>query len=208
MPEGPRPDESDDDSDDSDDIPLPEGPPPPRLPPQSQRGRPVRPMPRGNPNNPGGWGHLMPTGQQPARPPRAGPSVIPPRPGGLPAAPSSLPAKPGSIVSAAPAVVTSKPVAAAPAVISAEPQIRDLRKETTVFVPRGVAKKKAPSGLAPVNAAPSAGKVDAEGDTVRVRQEGGTGLLGKLHGVLGAPPKPADTDAEDEYARFLEGLDQ
>lgn len=107
--------------------------------------------------------------------------------------------------------------------ISAEPQLRDLRKETTVFVPRGVAKRKAPgpSGLAPVNAAPNAGNLDADGDQVRVRAAAGPSLMGKLHGVLGssesgaggagvsggAGAAGAGTDStEDEYAKFLEGL--
>jgi hypothetical protein len=96
----------------------------------------------------------------------------------------------------------------ASATISAAPQLRDLRKEATVFVPRGVNRKKAPGGLAPINAAPQAGPVDAEGDSVRVRAPASSGLMGKLSGVLGAESKskPAD-EGEDEYARFLEGLE-
>lgn len=95
--------------------------------------------------------------------------------------------------------------------ISAAPQLRDLRKETTVFVPRGVNKRKAPGGLAPVNSTPNAGTIDAEGDEIRVKRAAGPGLMGKLQGVIGAPQaasKGGEAEAaEDEYARFLEGLE-
>lgn len=225
MPEGPRPEESDDDSDDSDDsddIPLPAGPPPPRPipmarpPPFRPMGMPARP-PRGPPG-PGGWGHLMPGAQQPgARPPRppARPPGMPVRPGGpssLPPRPSSLPAKPGTVLPP----VTAGPVPARPppssssaapppaAMISAEPQLRDLRKETTVFVPRAARRKAGPGGVT-VNATPGAGVVDADGDEVRVRAAPRAGLMDKLGRVLGDDGKKKD-EAEDEYERFLAGL--
>lgn len=189
MPEGPPPEEEPD-SDDSDWIPLPDGPPPPSAlpaPPPIHMGRGGmrgRGQPRGGPHRGG--------------PPRAGPG----RP--LPAAPPSLPAKPGTVpVVTAPAVPRVEPkaaVAAAPvaATISAEPQLRDLRKETTQFVPRAARKK-----AGGVNAAPNAGTVDADGDSVKVRQDQGPGLLGKLKGV-----GVVRDQAEEDYDKFLEGLDQ
>lgn len=192
MPEGPPPEEEPD-SDDSDWIPLPEGPPPPSaLPPAPHHGPP--PPGRGGMRGRGPPRGLPPRGG----PPRAGPG----RP--LPAAPSSLPAKPGTVpVVTAPAVPRAEPkatVAAAPAsaTISAEPQLRDLRKETTQFVPRAARKK-----AGGVNAAPNAGTVDAEGDSVMVKQDRGPGLLGKLKGV-----GVVKDQAEEDYDKFLEGLDQ
>ncbi|TXT04057.1 uncharacterized protein COLE_07754 [Cutaneotrichosporon oleaginosum] len=200
MPDGPRPDESDadsdsDDSDDSDDIPLPAGPPP----------RPVRPPFRPPPRPPRtGWGHLMPGAAQPgapgapARPVRPPPPSFPVRPSSLPPRPPSLPAKPGTVSGPRPAAPAAAPAAAT---ISAAPQLRDLRKEVTVFVPRA-ARKRAPGGVT-VNATPGAGVVDADGDSVRVRAAR-PGLMDKLGRVLGDEEKKDQT--EEEYERFLAGL--
>jgi hypothetical protein len=122
-----------------------------------------------------------------------------------------LPAKPNSDgvaadqppVVSAPSVKTSEAQAGE---ISAAPVMRDLRKEATAFVPRGVKKRK-PGGFS-VNAAPGSGEVDADGDKVRVKQvEEGGGLLGKLAGVLG-PQQPSTSNGgdDDEYQKFLDGL--
>lgn len=98
--------------------------------------------------------------------------------------------------------------------ISAAPQLRDLRKEATAFVPRGVKRKKAAGTM--INAAPGAGEIDEAGDEIRKREGGGPGLLGKLSGVLcdlnSAPGGSVDGatstggSGDDEYQRFLEGL--
>lgn len=76
-----------------------------------------------------------------------------------------------------------------------------------MFVPRGLAKKKAaaPGGVT-VNAAPGSGKVDAEGDQLRTRAAKAPGLMDKLSDVLGTNKPVADQD--DEYERFLAGLDK
>lgn len=192
-----------------------------------------------------GWGHLMDAPTPPQRRPQngagAGPSRLPAPPASLPAKPGSVAA--AAVVSAA-AKTTSAPEASSPsgaissapatsqpsntsaaasadnanaATISAAPQLRDLRKETTVFVPRGV-KRRAP-GVPSVNATPGAGVVDADGDVVKRTSDSGPGLLGKLQAVGVAPtPRGAGgraapahaatgTEAEDDYERFLEGLE-
>lgn len=90
--------------------------------------------------------------------------------------------------------------------------MRDLRKEATAFVPRGVKRKQAaaPGGVS-VNAAPGGGVIDEDGDERRVKQkEEGGGLMGRLKGVLGngstPDPKAGTGGADDEYQKFLEGL--
>jgi hypothetical protein len=228
MPEGPPPGHSDAESDDSDDIPLPPGPPPPKpstLPPhppprpghmgQPFHARPPNPIPVPVP-----FGHFY-------RPPPAGPPSQPfrPPPGVLPARPpppgqaggsgmNGLPPRPPSFtsqtsISAAPTTssIPSKPISAAPApvaaaTISAEPVMRDLRKESTVFVPRNLKRKKAA-----VNAAPGGGEIDADGDELRKKRDDGGGLMGRLKGVLGEPKAvPAGKDGDDDYQGFLKGL--
>lgn len=102
--------------------------------------------------------------------------------------------------------------------ITAAPVLRDLRKETTVFVPRNLKKKGASSSLAGsggsggrINAAPGAGTIDEEGDEVVVRKTDG-GLMGKLKGVLGSEVGSAvggggaKASADEDYERFLAGL--
>lgn len=91
----------------------------------------------------------------------------------------------------------------AAAVISAAPQIRDLRKETTVFVPRGVKKKKAQGGATVVDAAPGNLKAGQELEKVAP----GGGLMGKLNTVLGDKPDTGGVhDVAGDYQRFLDGL--
>lgn len=105
--------------------------------------------------------------------------------------------------------------------ISAAPVLRDLRKETTAFVPRGVRRRKAgPGGSSngaggmTVNAAPGAGEIDEDGDEIkRPKLAEGEGLLGKLsgvlggaHGVLGKNGSEEKRDVDDDYQKFLEGL--
>ncbi|BEJ10082.1 hypothetical protein CcaverHIS641_0701170 [Cutaneotrichosporon cavernicola] len=127
------------------------------------------------------------------------PSAPPP----FPHVPPSLPAKPGTV----PAVVSAPAAGPAPgpaaATISAGPQLRDFRKETTVFVPRAARKRAGPGGVT-VNATPGAGVVDADGDQVRVRAAPRSRLMDKLGRVLGDEGKKDET--EEEYERFLEGL--
>jgi hypothetical protein len=97
-----------------------------------------------------------------------------------------------------------KPAAVAAATISAEPVMRDLRKETTVFVPRNLKRKK---GTTNVVAAPGGGEVDEDGDERRKKRDDGPGLMGKLQGVLGdAPRAGAGGGGDDDYQEFLKGL--
>ncbi|KAK4686132.1 hypothetical protein P7C73_g3996, partial [Tremellales sp. Uapishka_1] len=105
----------------------------------------------------------------------------------------------------------SAPTPAA-ATISAEPQLRDLRKEATAFVPRGVKRKKGVAAALPsargINAAPGAGTIDEDGDERRAPApvEAGGGLLGKLKGVLGDGREEKRTKVDDDYQKFLDGL--
>lgn len=100
--------------------------------------------------------------------------------------------------------------------ISAAPVMRDLRKEATAFVPRGVKRKQAsaPGGVN-VNAAPGAGEVDEDGDERKSKRQDEGGLMGRLKGMFGDMPAtgtaspPAGkkgADGDDEYQRFLDGL--
>ena len=104
---------------------------------------------------------------------------------------------------------SSQPVDFSAGAISAAPVLRDLRKEATVFVPRGVKRKKPIGGLS-VNAAPGGGEIDEEGDEVRKRVEAGEGLLGKLKGVLGSETSRDDGGqighGDDDYQQFVKGL--
>ena len=80
--------------------------------------------------------------------------------------------------------------------------MRDLRKESTVFVPRNLKRKKAA-----VNAAPGGGEIDADGDELRKRRDDGGGLMGRLKGVLGEPKAaPPGQAGDDDYQDFLKGL--
>ncbi|KAK8864451.1 hypothetical protein IAR55_001700 [Kwoniella newhampshirensis] len=138
---------------------------------------------------------------------RMGQHALPPRPptSGDVTAASDITAKPTSSG-------LSKPPPEA-ATISAAPVLRDLRKEATVFVPRGVKKRKGPGG-GPINAAPGAGEIDEDGDERKRISAGGGGLMGKLEGVLGGvKPVPAVAmtsgsggGADDDYQKFLDGL--
>ena len=109
-----------------------------------------------------------------------------------------------------PPTPTMSAASMASATISAAPQLRDLRKEATAFVPRGVNRKKASTGGVAINAAPGAGEIDADGDEVRAKRADGGGLMGKLQGVLGdmkREEKGVGGGAGDEdYQKFLEGL--
>ncbi|WVF71501.1 hypothetical protein IAT40_006307 [Kwoniella sp. CBS 6097] len=152
-------------------------------------------------------GHRMAQHALPARP------DIPGSP-----APSSSTGASGIAKASSPAPA---PTTAGTGEISAAPVLRDLRKEATVFVPRGVKRKKIPGGGV-INAAPGAGEIDEDGDErKRITNNSaaaGGGLMGKLSGVLGAAPtqetRPSNGKAsmagtggaDDDYQKFLEGL--
>lgn len=219
MPEGPPPggeDSDSDASDDSDDIPLPSGPPPPKPAVLPQHAPPIY-MGFGAPAHQQQQGQVRPPPTQPSfRPP---PSyqhqqhALPARPGVI-----SAQAQPTNLTTTAPAAKpTTTPQTAG--TISAEPQLRDLRKEATVFVPRGIKRKKGPGAVPTINATPNGGDVDDEGDAVRRKRDDGPDLKSRLQGVLGEAPAPSQTKkpaqsatqsagggGDDDYQNFLKGL--
>ena len=142
---------------------------------------------------------------------------------------ANLPARPGAptpntgngAIEAGPTRTDAPTSTATPGAgeISAAPQLRDLRKEATAFVPRNIRKKIAASagtGVGRINSAPNAGEVEEEGDELVVRrQENGLmshlkGVLGPMPGVQAAPGAGAagsgGASGDDEYQRFLAGL--
>ena len=107
----------------------------------------------------------------------------------------SLPPKPGSV----------KSDGISSATISAEPELRDLKKESTAFMPTSVKRKKA-TATPKVNAAPFVGTTD-EAEPAAPRPD----LLSTLQGQFGpVPPEPAakkaKTEAKDDYAKFVEEM--
>ena len=104
----------------------------------------------------GSFGPVLPQGGMPPPPPP--PPQLPPAPSG----PSPFFAVPGAQPAAvAPATpFSAHPIASAGATISAAPQLRDLKKEATAFVPLAMRKKMkqqqatlAKAGLSSINAA-------------------------------------------------------
>ncbi|OCF40382.1 hypothetical protein I317_05817 [Kwoniella heveanensis CBS 569] len=218
-----------------------------RPPPPRPVAVPLHALQYGGPGGPGGAGPSSfrpPQGMAMPRPPRG---VAHPRPPptiqdplsdaptqtfqGHRMAQHALPARPGSeIPGSGPstgAVNKASPAAPTPVLtgagagageISAAPVLRDLRKEATVFVPRGVKRKKVPGGGV-INAAPGAGEIDEDGDERKRVAAAGGGLMGKLSGVLGSASQAqgptqdvrpsagkAGGSADDDYQKFLEGL--
>jgi hypothetical protein len=117
----------------------------------------------------------------------------------------------------------------ASAEISAAPQLRDLRKEAAVFVPRAMKKKKPTTSAQVITAAPAVSSAPGNESqyTSGMADDGnqhthpapisaptynpaaaGGGLLSKLSGVLGTPATaPVKKEKEDDYKAFLAGLD-
>ena len=107
----------------------------------------------------------------------------------------SLPPKPGS----------AKSDAISSATISAEPELRNLKKESTAFMPTSVKRKRA-TATPKVNAAPSVETTEEVGP-VAPRPD----LLSTLHDQFGpAPPEPVAkktrTGTKDDYAKFVEEM--
>lgn len=235
---------------------FPAYPPPPF--PVAMQGNFARPMPYGQPSFPrppyppaSGFNQAPPRnffphqpGNQHHRPPHGG-NFRPSPAAGLPARPINDPLSdvPHQTFQAhrqqkldeaerASSTETGKTAApAASAVISAEPQLRDLRKEAAVFVPR-VAKKKKVAAASVITAAPvvpetavtqASGNVNARPDsepTVHSAPDSAPppavynpavaagGLLSKLSGVLGTPAVSAPKEKVDDYKTFLAGLEK
>jgi hypothetical protein len=177
----------------------------------------------------GSFGPVLPQGGMPPPPP-----PLPPAPSG----PSPFFAVPG----AQPAAVASAtlsyahPIASAGATISAAPQLRDLKKEATAFVPLAMRKKMkqqratlAKAGLSSINAARGAvnddgsggggGEVDGgeEGggapqrkrtlmDEMRERGIGASGAAARGPSQAGGNASSKDDAQVDDYERFREEM--
>ncbi|KAK0208665.1 hypothetical protein DFS33DRAFT_1380168 [Desarmillaria ectypa] len=107
-----------------------------------------------------------------------------------------------------------RPEASPSAIVSAEPQLRDLKKEATSFVPTSLKRKKAASAAASgrINAAPGVGDI-VEGE-ISARPD----LLSALKGQFGPAPtnnppaaptskgKSVVTKTKDDYEKFVEEM--
>lgn len=102
----------------------------------------------------------------------------------------------------------------AAATISAEPELRDLKKEATSFVPAALRKKKNTGPMSKINAAPTVEVTDAEpGPQAAPRPD----LMSTLKSQFGSTPgfadaktqpavgKPKDSvgKSKDDYEKFL-----
>lgn len=120
--------------------------------------------------------------------------------------PSTLPPLPPS----APLPHTTAPriFEASQATISAEPELRDLKRESTAFVPTTVKRRKTAATVSRVNAAPASQEdgQDVDGPTLgpQVPDLMTTLRNASVGGVAGAG-KPAPK-AKDDYENFLEGI--
>ncbi|PWN35777.1 uncharacterized protein FA14DRAFT_160787 [Meira miltonrushii] len=224
MPQGPAPiqkayNDTDYDSDsassnDCEGIRMPDGPPPPRAPtgPRASVIQPLPgqpPLPREAPSLPGAPGAHF------ARPPPMyyqGSTSLPnqyepyssPRDHNSTRTSHPLPSRPPPSTSQA--IVPPGPPPGKPTtVISAEPVLRDLKKESTAFVPTAIRKKqaaekaKAAKGGLPgsVNAAPGAIR---DRGTEEERSELITSLQSQIEQRAGSNNKE---DGQDDYQKFL-----
>ena len=106
-----------------------------------------------------------------------------------------MPPKPGSVKSDA---ISSS------ATISAEPELRDLKKESTAFMPTSVKRKKAPA-TPKVNAAPSVGTEEV--GPVAPRPDLLSALQEQFGPAVPEPPaKKAKMGGKDDYAKFVEEM--
>ena len=129
----------------------------------------------------------------------------------------SLPANPtkatSSTASANPSL-PAKPTAAAEmaaATVFAAPELRDLKKEATSFVPSAVKRKKATTtdaisklNAAPAldSAAPSVGEYDKAEEVELARPD----LVGALKVQFGSVPVPQATKSKSDYDKFVEEM--
>jgi len=177
-------------------------PPPPGfvIPPHHNPGLP--PLPPGFPVPPASYSNVSlpmpppPPGFFPRKRPGSGQDPLSNIPHRTLQGHPSLPPKPGSVKS---------DTMSSSATISAEPELRDLKKESTAFMPTSVKRKKA-TVTPRVNAAPSVGTTD-EVEPAAPRPD----LLSTLQGQFGpAPPEPpakkSKTGTKDDYAKFVEEM--
>ncbi|KAG6380975.1 WW domain binding protein 11-domain-containing protein [Boletus reticuloceps] len=199
MPDGPPPGTSQEDGSD-DDIPMPEGPPPGSIPdvlpplPHISMSTPSLILPPPPPPPPPGFdGGVFSSPQMP--PPAFSPSdsiCHSHRASRLLAGHPSLPPKPSS---GTPGTILTSGVHSG-AIISAEPELRDLKREATAFVPASLKRKKVSGlpGSSKVNAAPSV-NVGMEATSPQARPD----LVGVLKSQLGAfPASPPNSQVPDK----------
>ncbi|KIK96559.1 hypothetical protein PAXRUDRAFT_138211, partial [Paxillus rubicundulus Ve08.2h10] len=137
----------------------------------------------------------------------------------LPLGHPSLPAKPPTGPSE---TISATSVHGAGAIISAEPELRDLKKEATAFIPASLKRKRA-SALpvaSKVNAAPS---VNVGSDSAQTSPQSRPDLVGTLKGQFGAlsvpavppssntiapakRPKTSIMRGEDDYQKFVDDM--
>ncbi|KAI0639836.1 WW domain binding protein 11-domain-containing protein [Trametes polyzona] len=114
-------------------------------------------------------------------------------------------------------VSTPAPGPSPSAVISAEPELRDFKKEATAFVPAALKRKKPGAGASKVNAAPTVGPADGNGEEAEAAPTARPDLLSTLQDKFGAPPpkkakaddgsaKAAPAKPKDDYDKFLEEM--
>ncbi|SCV74208.1 BQ2448_6640 [Microbotryum intermedium] len=140
----------------------------------------------------------------------AGPTPPPPTGDAPPPPPPPASSSSSATVTGLPTPFAAIGASAPAATISAAPQLRDLKKESTAFMPSHLRKKKAATALASIAATAGLGSIDA----ARGSGEGGSAiperanLLGALKdaGIGGQKPLGAgQTKAErakEDYARF------
>jgi hypothetical protein len=105
----------------------------------------------------------------------------------------------------------SSNVNVAAATLSAEPQLRDLKKEATAFVPTSVKRKKAggnTQSTSKINAAPTLGPGIDPGDSEAVVVPSRPDLLTTLKNQFGPAPivESGTTKAKDDYEKFVEEM--
>ncbi|BGP23262.1 proline-rich family protein [Rhodotorula toruloides] len=197
------------------------GPPPPGAPPGPRNPRlPARPPPPGmhmqDPLSEGGPNRAFQQGRA-IGPVQPAPPASPP----LGSAAHAPPSGPSPFFNLAPAASSSSAAAASSsATISAAPQLRDLKKEATAFVPSAMRKKMAQqkarldrAGLTSIDAARGAGGSEgAAADEVGEPAERKKTLMEEMRerGIgVGAQAKAAGSKADtgmDDYARFQEEM--
>ncbi|PPQ64086.1 hypothetical protein CVT24_008899 [Panaeolus cyanescens] len=119
----------------------------------------------------------------------------------------SLPQNPNKTVPPPPSLphnpsLPAKPIAAAATVVAA-PQLRDLKKEATAFVPTAVKRKKAAVEAPKFNAAPDVGPSDANSSAEIGPSK--PDLLGALKNQFGPKPVEQKTKAaqQTDYDKFM-----
>ncbi|KAJ4472543.1 WW domain binding protein 11-domain-containing protein [Lentinula edodes] len=133
----------------------------------------------------------------------------------------SLPAKPGLVVPPRASTKISSTALTAAATISAEPQLRDLKKEATAFVPSALKRKRGGASSAStsrVNAAPGVGNDDDNTDSPNALAPARPDLLSTLRNQFGSALPAANSEEprkkfkvepvkkNDDYERFVEEI--